>query len=384
MHAKRGQMIPRGHNKWLLRVYVGRDANRRRRYVSKSFDGPASKARQALTKLLRDGDTDMLTKPSNLTFSEYLTAWYSTKLNVTPQTLHSYKYIIAQYVEPVIGKLKLTEITPLAVQQLITKLIERGLGPRTIEYAHTVLHQVLAKAIKLGFLVRNPTDDVELPAKVGRQFTILAPEQMVTLLTSEKGRRLYPVWLLMLDTGLRPGETLAIKWGDLDGDTLRLQRTLVREPNGSYQVTEQHAKTKESLRAVTLSHSALEALKAHRQQQAQEMLSYGPNYERNDFIFATSRGAFLDPNNVRNRFKAALRRAGLPANVRLYDTRHSHATALLNEGVNLAWVAARLGHSSTQVTEAVYAKVMPEAHRQMAETMEQILSKARQKEAARA
>jgi integrase len=97
-----------------------------------------------------------------------------------------------------------------------------------------------------------------------------------------------------------------------------------------------------------------------------------------------SRGAFLDPNNVRNRFKAALRRAALPANVRLYDTRHSHATALLNEGVNLAWVSARLGHSSTTVTEAVYAKAKPEAHRQMAETMEQILSKARQKEAARA
>jgi integrase len=326
----------------------------------------------------------MLTKPTKLTFSEYLKAWYNTKLNITPRTLHDYKYVMAQYVERTIGKLKLTEITPLVLQGVITKLIDQGLGPRTIEYAHTVLHQAFAKAIKLGFLVRNPTEDVELPAKVARQFTILSPEQMVTLLTSEKGRRLFPVWLLMLDTGLRPGEALALKWKDLDGDTLHLQRTLVREPNGSYRVVEQRAKTKASLRAVTVSHSALEVLKEHRQRQAQQILAHGPNYERNDFIFAASRGEFLDPNNVRNRFKAALRRAGLPANVRLYDTRHSHATALLNEGVNLAWVSARLGHSSTQVTEAVYAKVMPEARRQMAETMEQILTKARQKEAARA
>jgi integrase len=57
---------------------------------------------------------------------------------------------------------------------------------------------------------------------------------------------------------------------------------------------------------------------------------------------------------------------------------------LLNEGVNLAWVSARLGHSRTAVTEAVYAKVMPEAHRQMAETMERILTKAKQKESATA
>ena len=93
----------------------------------------------------------------------------------------------------------------------------------------------------------------------------------------------------------------------------------------------------------------------------------------------------IDPNNVRSRWKSALKRASLPANVRLYDTRHSHATALLNDGnVNLAWVSARLGHTSVQTTEAVYARVLPEAHRQMADTMEQILQRAKQRKTAHA
>ena len=68
--------------------------------------------------------------------------------------------------------------------------------------------------------------------------------------------------------------------------------------------------------------------------------------------------------------------------MRLYDTRHSHATALLNAGnVNLAWVSARLGHTSVQTTESVYARVLPEAHRQMAEVMESVFERATQQRA---
>jgi len=100
-------------------------------------------------------------------------------------------------------------------------------------------------------------------------------------------------------------------------------------------------------------------------------------------IFAARFGSFLDPNNVRNRWTSALKRAGLPANVRLYDTRHSHATALLNAGnVNLAWVSARLGHTSVQTTQSYYARVLPEAHRQMAEVMENVLERAIQQRGA--
>ena len=157
---------------------------------------------------------------------------------------------------------------------------------------------------------------------------------------------------------------------------------LVRNGSGAYDVAEQKAKTDQSLRAVTLSRSVVEALKGHRQRQVEGMLSLGERYERNDFIFAARFGSFLDPNNVRNRWKSALKIAALPANVRLYDTRHSHATALLNAGnVNLAWVSARLGHTSVQTTESVYARVLPEAHRQMAEVMESVFERATQQRA---
>jgi len=378
----RGQRIARGENRWLLRVPVGLDANGKRKYESTMFEGTTTEANQELRKMLRDHDTGSLVRKSNYTLAEYVEQWFKTKVNIAESTRIGYRRHLDLYIIPHLGHLKLHEITPLVLQSAINTL-RTQVAPRTIEYAHTVLHQALQKAVKLGILVRNPTEEVELPPKVKRAFTILSPDQMVTLCESEKGKRLYPLWLLLLHTGLRPGEALALKWADLDGDTLRLQRTLARKEKGEYQVIEQKAKTDGSLRSVTLSKSVLEALKAHRTSQAAQILAGGVRYKREDFIFSARFGGFIDPNNVRNRWKTALKRAKLPTDVRLYDTRHSHATALLNTGkVNLAWVSARLGHSSVTVTESVYARVLPEAHREMADVMEQLQNEAQAKRAA--
>lgn len=335
--------------------------------------------------MLREADTKSLVRPTRQALGDYVEQWYKTKAKVSDRTLNGYRDQMRLYILPHLGHYRLEEITPFAVQDTINKLRDQGLASRTIQYAHAVLFQALTTAVKWGLLSRNPSSDTELPTKTRREFTILSPEQMVRLFDSERQRRLYPLWLLLLNTGLRPGEALALKWSDLDGDTLRVQRVLIRQSDGAYQVVEQKAKTDQSLRAVTLSKSVVDVLKAHRQCQIGEMLAYGERYERNGFIFAARFGSFLDPNNVRQRWKVALRRASLPTNVRLYDTRHSHATALLNQGnVNLAWVSARLGHTSVRTTEAVYTRVMPEAHRQMADVMEAVLDQARQRSAAQA
>src|SRR6266853_1324485 len=184
--------------------------------------------------MLREADTESLVCPTKQTLARYVEEWYKTKAGVSESTLNGYRSQMKLYVLPRLGHLRLHEITPLAVQDTINNLRDQGLAARTIEYAHAVLHQALHKAVKLGLLVRNSTEDTERPPRTRRVFTILSPEQMVDLLESEKGKPLYPLWLLLLGTGLRPGEALALRWSDLDGDTLRLPRVLVRNASGPY------------------------------------------------------------------------------------------------------------------------------------------------------
>ena len=106
------------------------------------------------------------------------------------------------------------------------------------------------------------------------------------------------------------------------------------------------------------------------------MMLAGQGYDRQDFVFATRLGRILDRTNVAQRWKTALRRTGVTIKARFYDTRHSHATTLLNNGVDIALVSKRLGHKSIQTTLSHYAFLLPETDQKMAETMEQAVANA--------
>lgn len=363
---KVGQIVPRGEDRWLLRVYLGKTLEGKRKYASKMFHGSKQDARKALTAMAGARDTQSLVSPNEMTVAQWIKQWLQSKVQITKATLVGYETHLKLYILPALGALRLQDLSPLHVQECYNQLQKRGLSPRVIEYSHSIFHQSLNKAVNLGFLVRNPSEHIERPAKERRGFTFLTPDQMDSLLKASEASGLRVLWMLLLTTGLRPGEALALRWSDLEGDTLRVNRTLQRVAKGRYEVAEGAAKTEGSLRAVTLPTSTLVALKEHRLRSG---VAHG-------YIFSDARGNFLNPHNVRHRWKTALAKAGLPSNIRLYDTRHSHATALLNAGVALSGIADRLGHSSTRVTEQVYARVMPEMRKDVADTMETILRKA--------
>jgi integrase len=173
--------------------------------------------------------------------------------------------------------------------------------------------------------------------------------------------RLEALFLLLIDTGLRPGEALALGWSDLDLDAswLRVERGLGRRRMGEPWRFEA-PKTSGSRRTVPLPATIIRALRAHRAGQAEERLAAGSSYADLDLAFATPLGGPLDGRNVVNRhFKPMLLRAGLPATVRLYDLRHSAATHMLAGGASVRAVADRLGHASAKMTLDVYAHALP-------------------------
>ena len=379
--ANRGQLIRRGEMKWLVRVYLGRDEKGGRQYSAKTVEGTANAAQRELTKMLRDADTKTLVRRSKQTFAAYLEDWYKTKIDVSKATLNSYKYMMEHYAVPVFGSLKLNEITPQVLQSFYNDLKEtQRLSPRTTRYTHAILHQAFEWAVEPGkLLATNPTERLKLPKKVKRPATFLSADQIANVLEKTRGDRLHPLWHLLLHTGLRPQEALALKWRDFEHTKNGVQATVVRavvsDGCGHFSV-QNTTKTEGSQRTVSVPKSTWEVLQTHRRRQAEEMMLAGDRYDRQDFVFATRLGRILDRTNVAQRWKTALRKAGVTVKARFYDTRHSHATTLLNNGVDIALVSKRLGHKSIQTTLSHYAFLLPETDQKMAEAMEQAVIRA--------
>jgi len=356
---KRGQIIPRGDRKFLLRVYLGRVSRAKRRYSSKTFVGTRRQAEKELTAMLRDLDTQTYVEPSKQRIDDYLKKWLDSKQNIGPKTRRDYSHLIEKHIIPKLGALKLHEVTGQRVQMCYQTLSEQGLSPRTVQYVHAVLRQTFEQACRWNLLLRNPCEYVTLPKRSRGEGKILTRKQVVKLLESTKGDLLHPLWMLLLTSGLRPQEALALKWGDLDGNWLTVQRALVEVKKGKYEVGA--TKTNKSRRTIALPDTTVEALKAHRRETGR----------LHGLIFTNAAGNPLDLSSVRKAWKAALKKYKLPQ-VRLYDTRHTHISHLLAGGVDLKFASERAGHSSIRLTADTYAHVLPESEKKIAGVVENL------------
>jgi integrase len=178
---------------------------------------------------------------------------------------------------------------------------------------------------------------------------------------------------LALNTGMRQGELLALKWDDVDLElgVLRVLRTLSRTDN-AYVLGE--PKTKKSRRTIRLTAGAVEALRAHLSRQLGEMERMGSLYQPGGLVFTTTTGTIINPSNLRNRsFKRLLKCAKLRP-IRFHDLRHTCATLLLSKDVNPKVVSEMLGHASVSITLDIYSHLLPDMQEKAAKALEDALS----------
>ena len=351
-----GQIIKRGDS-FLLRVPLGRDAAGKRLYKNATFRGTKKEAEKELTKLLRLRDTGQLQAARKETVGEYLELWLETtaKPSVRARSLHSYRETAKRYVLPYVADLRLSAVNPADVRAWLTKLGAKGLSPRTIRKAHEVLRNALEQAVVDSLILTNPARGrlvrKALPKMERKERTTIPPEKIPAFIEAAEEERLGAYFLLLLTGGLRPSEGLALRWTDLRGDTIRVERVLVdveRQP-----LYFAPTKSRESTRAIVLPKFTLEALKDWKRRQAEERLKAGPAWTDNGLIFPDEVGQPLRQDNTRIPFGRLLKRAELPP-MRIYDLRHSAATLLLEAGEDLTVVKERLGHSTIVLTADTY------------------------------
>ncbi|WP_081841206.1 site-specific integrase [Alicyclobacillus macrosporangiidus] len=168
-------------------------------------------------------------------------------------------------------------------------------------------------------------------------------------------------------------QVLGLKWSDVDLERgyVSVQRTLdyvKRQP------MVKELKTDRSRRYVALPRLSIEALHTQRAMQAQDKLLLGKAYRCSDWVFTNEYGDPLSPNSLNTAWYRALRQVDVPR-IRFHDLRHTHASLLLQEGVNPKVVSERLGHATVQITLDTYSHVLPGLQREAAHQIDNLLRK---------
>jgi integrase len=303
----------------------------------------------------------------------FLDEWLGTiEATVRPRTYLTYELYARRHLIPELGHFQLDRLGPAHVQAMLARKLAEGLQPQTVAHLRAILRTALNRAVRFGLVSRNVASLTDPPRVERVEIKPLDPDQARRLLAALEGDSNRALFLLSLFTGVRRGEALGLQWADvdLDGAEVRVNRALQRY-RGELHLDP--PKTARSRRSVTIPDVVIEALRQRRVAQLQDRLLAGGGWRESDLVFTTRRGTPIEPRNAVRSFKLALRRAGLPQAIRLYDLRHSCATLLLIQGVSPRVVMEILGHSQIALTMNTYSHVIPALQREAASKLEALL-----------
>ncbi|MCU1452655.1 MAG: putative Integrase family protein [Acidimicrobiales bacterium] len=371
----RGHVRRRGST-WTYVIDVSIDPSTgRRRQRTKGGFATKSAAEKAMSEALAAGPRMAASATSATTLRDYLAKWMEA---VTPRlratTVASYEMAITRLVAR-LGGVRLSDLTPLAVERAYAGMVLSGgrngkpLSPKTVRNCHVVLRKALADAERLGLLDRNVASRARPPTATRREFPTWTSSELSTFLRLVADDALYPLWVLLATTGVRRGEALGLRWGDVDLDraTFSVSQTVTTVNN---KLTVQPPKADSSWRRISLDRSTVAVLRAHRKGQLEQRALCGlGRFTAADLVFATPAGDPVHPDSVTHRFQALVAASDLPKLRGPHDLRHTWASLALAAGIHPKVVSDRLGHSTIAITIDTYSHVIPNLDADAAETV---------------
>jgi len=364
----------------------GTDGRRRRKYVR------AATQAEVTTQLRRYGGRAIegqLTSTSTPTVRVLLEQWLAMGLTAKgkawrPSTRRGYTHAVHHFLIPAFGTLRLEQLGGLAIQAWLTQHQQDFGARRRIGLAHAVLRSALTYAKSLGCITANAAIGVRFSKSTPRTITPLTLDQARLFLTVAGSHRLGALFSVALGCGLRLGEATGLRIDDVDlvtgVVTVRQQLQLVKMPGERRQrLVLQDPKTEKSQRTLVLPAVCLEAVQKHRIRQLEERLKAGARWQETGLLFTSfsSRptqvcGTALHPRNVLRTLHRLLQTAGLPV-CRFHDLRHSCASMLLAQGVQLAEVSQLLGHSELRLTADTYGHLQQQTAARAAQYLNRVL-----------
>jgi len=377
MSKRRGQgegsVVRRKDGRWEARIDRGFAGGKRQRQsvYGKTRREVANKLAAQL-KAQQDG---VMFVPANQSVETYFADWLdAVRPTIRERTHYRYEQYVRLHIVPTIGTVRLAKLAPQHLRRLYEAKLAEKLSPTTVLHLHRVIHAALNQAARWDLVTRNVADLVDPPRMVRRPMTTLSAEQARTLFATASADRLHALYVLAVTTGMRQGELLALHWRDLDlkAGTAHVRGSLQQMRDGELKIVE--PKTLRSRRQVTLTATALHALRRHRTRQAKERLRVGAAWLDDDLVFPNPVGGPMAANHLlRQNFYPLLAKAELPK-IRFHDLRHTAATLLLEGNINTKVVSEMLGHTSVGITMDLYQHVTPTMQQVAADAMDGLLA----------
>lgn len=312
-----------------------------------------------------------------VTVSELIDIWLiSKKSSVSYKTYKFYKFM-SDMIKDSIGKIKVKKLKTENIEIAINKLIDDdGESSTTAGHYYTVLNIIFNWAMDRGYAIKNPCKQIKKPKATNKELHVFTQEQLNRYLNAIKHLSIFGPAAIAATTGMRLGEICGLTWEniDLDNGFIEIQKQLQKINNEFVLVP---LKTKGSKRKIILLDYTINVLKDIQATQEQNKQYLGDNYKDSGFVICKNDGTPYDPEYISRDFRRILKERKHKAKIngetkylklyellnlpliRFHDLRHTHATILLQQGVNIKVVSERLGHADIRTTLTIYAHVLP-------------------------
>lgn len=355
-----------GSGKWRLRVFVGRNANRKAQWVSRNFMGGKREAQTALNKLIAEVEAGQVKSHAG-SVGDLLDRWLDDiEPHRSKYTMKSHRRCVEKDIKPAIGSLRLDRLTARHLDAFYRSLLDRGLSPATVRRHHSIISAALGRAVKWDMIGSNPAEKASPPGLTRTTAEAPSVEDVQRLVTAAEAEDavLATAIALAATTGARRGELCALRWSNVDWEHRRIridQSLTVIKREESLGPTKTHQR-----RDVAIDEGLVQLLEGRREAQRAAAAACGVEPAADAFILSRSvdgRDPCL-PDGLTSAYERLARKLGVGGH--LHQLRHFAATIAIASGADVRTVSGRLGHADPSVTLKVYAHAVEARDRDLA------------------
>lgn len=392
----------KSHGSWWFNVLADRDpVTMKRKQVARGGFRTKKDAETALADIVTQIRTGIYTDDKGTTTGEWLDTWLTRKEanGLRPATVKIYRQHIEDYLKPSLGDLRLRDLRPGHVADLLDSLQSgtgksgKNLSSNTITRVHACLRSSLGTAVKMRLVTFNAARDVELPKVTRQRVKPWQPEELGAFLDAVQTDRLAALFETVAASGMRRGEACGLRWQDIDAAngiiTVRQQLTERAGDNSLCTICGDNHKGLQfaapktesgDFRVIELDQVTAGVLLHHQINQGIEKEMWGPAFVDHDLVFCHEDGNPLSPGWVTDHFQRLTVKIKVPVDwknpdgdkkalrqIRLHDLRHGQASLMLAAGVDMNIISKRLGHSRSSFTADTYAHMLEGVGRDAAE-----------------